>query len=684
MVVVSYLVVNYKMINTEQDFELLRSVVEDQMYEKSEKSLFSFYKSFWTTHDPSDLHVSWVQECVCEHIQAALQRKIRRLILNIPPRCFDENMYVTQANGIKKQGKDIQIGDEVLSFNSDSGDIEPKKVFDVIDSGTKQCVQLTFSNNTTLTCSTEHKIWSGTGKYIQADALKTGDIVWTYTNKHIPTQIKVTDLKQIGERKCMDLTVEGNHNFYCNDILVSNSGKTTMALSGAVWNWIHVPHEKYWFLSHSARLYTPNILTCRRMMTHPRFKRWIPERFAFTKDQNTKNKIENNHNGYLLGGSPTSTALGIGYTVAMLDDILDSEQSNNPVAVENVNNFYTNTFLNRSNDVNNDVIIILMQRLAENDITDYVNRKYGEQGWFNLVLPARYDPHRIFFSPIGFNDKRTLPGELLDEARLPGHFLLQQEKNPIIYNTRYQQDPGANGAGNFVQREWIKKTPHLPPVFDYVVIVWDLSFNDKAQNSFTVGSVLGVYQGKKYLFDMFRGMHDVIGQLEGVKLLHEKLPKAGIYIEARANANAVVTLLKDTVPDINLLEPKLYGGSKEQRLASVLPVFHDPGLYLYDPSLVSDPLNMPYVPHESYNVDEIVQEIVTFPLGRNKDIVDTVAYGLAILSHEHMSNTAVITKGVPLKFDETDYVRQSIDDPYTIFEDGCIATRADIMEMWDV
>jgi hypothetical protein len=542
-------------LDTDKDFAELEKVMLEKMYLLSEQNLYQFYKSFWGTHDASKHHTGWVQECICEHIQAAMERKIRRLVINVPPR----------------------------------------------------------------------------------------------------------------------------------------SGKTTMVISGVVHNWLRRPSEQYWFLSHSARLYVQNILLCRRIMAHPKFNtRWMnPDndhyKFSFTDDQNTKTKIENTASGYIQGGSPTSTSLGMGYTVSVFDDIMDSEESSKDATVEKINSFYTGTFLNRSNNVNDDVIIINMQRLRQGDLTDYVNENYGEEGWFNLVLPARFDKARIFVSPIGFNDKRTQQGELLDPVRLPDSFLKTQEKDRIIYNTRYQQDPTGSKVGTVIKSEWLHHTPTLPSYFEKVVTIWDLSFDDQKGSSFTVGLTGGIYRKKIYLFDMFRNQVDIIKQVAAIEEMHVKLPESEICIENRANGSAAKTLLSDRIPNIRHLNPSVYGGSKENRVLSVLPYIHQHGLYIYSPAMLTEPVPNKYIPLNTYDPGVIEDELVGFPLVRTDDIVDTTAYLVAVLSHEVMTEEIVITKGVPIKLHDGDYVMKGFasnepSNPYDLFGEG-IPTRADIRDL---
>jgi predicted phage terminase large subunit-like protein len=391
-------------------------------------------------------------------------------------------------------------------------------------------------------------------------------------------------------------------------------------------------------------------------MEHPLYKdRWIDRtsehyRFGLSKDVNTKTKVENDQGGYILGGSPTSGALGMGYSVAFLDDVLDSEQANSPDAVNKVNNWYTQTFLNRSNDVQNDVQIIFMQRLHQNDIINYVNTKYGDQGWFNLVLPAKYDPKRIFFSPIGFNDPRTMKNELLDPVRLPDSFLQAQAKNQLIYNTRYQQDPVGDGEGNLIQKEWLKEVDVIPNTYDQMMTVWDLSFGDEPKSSYSVGLVLGTKGDDYYVIDMIRERMAVPEQVDAIRKLRDKYPQSQIGIEKRANGNAAISLLQREITNIYAFQPRLYGGSKEQRLSAILPYLRDGHFHIFSPFTVDIRVE------STYDAKEIIDELKAFPLGTNNDIVDCLAYGIQWLAQNGRESTAIITGGKQIIIPELDKV----------------------------
>jgi predicted phage terminase large subunit-like protein len=505
------------------------------MYEKAEQKLYKFFASFWNTFDPSPLVDNWSIQCMCEHVQAALERDIRRLIINISPR---------------------------------------------------------------------------------------------------------------------------------------SSKSTVSSISSPAWWHIDHPYEKFWLVSHTQKLFTQNIVYARRILDHPLYReRWCDPkledhyRFTLSTDVNTKTRIENNQGGYILGGSPSSGALGMGYSVAILDDILDSEESNNPEMVQGVNNWFTQTFLNRSNDVRSDVVIIVMQRLASGDLTDYVMEKYGDQGWFLLNIPAKYDPDRTFISPIGFNDPRTKRNQLMDPNRLPEDFLAVQAKDPLIYNTRYQQNPDAESDGNLIKAEWVQETSTKPTSFSSMITVWDLAFTDEPTSTYTVGLVLGKSDGKYYLIDMYRDRIDAPAQKDAILKMRQKYPRSIVGIEKRANGHAVMSMLQRDITNIYAFEPRLFGGSKEQRLSAVLPLFRDKQVYIYSPFEVDATIE------QTYSADVIKKELKAFPLAKHDDIVDCTAYGLAYLAQKGQESTAIVTQGQRIRLGDEDYDLPNRKSSSELFED---------------
>lgn len=149
--------------------------------------------------------------------------------------CFVAGTEITLEGGSKKNIEDIQIGDEVLSYNETSNLVEPKKVIDLKQPVHSDLVKYHFSNDTTLTCTHDHPIYVdglelaslkpeltneryNLGR--EVSQIKIGDTVRLSINSY--TAIKEIEVLPEVDTQTYIFTVEDNHNFYANGILVHN------------------------------------------------------------------------------------------------------------------------------------------------------------------------------------------------------------------------------------------------------------------------------------------------------------------------------------------------------------------------------------------------------------------------------------------------------------------------------
>jgi intein/homing endonuclease len=149
--------------------------------------------------------------------------------------CFVAGTQITLEGGSKKNIEDIVIGDEVLSFNEASKLIEPKKVVELKQPVHNDLVRYHLSNSTTLTCTFDHPIYVDAMELAsykpeltnqrynlgrEVSQIKVGDMVRLSTYGH--TAIKEIEVLPEEDTQTYIFTVEDNHNFYANDILVHN------------------------------------------------------------------------------------------------------------------------------------------------------------------------------------------------------------------------------------------------------------------------------------------------------------------------------------------------------------------------------------------------------------------------------------------------------------------------------
>lgn len=407
------------------------------------------------------------------------------------------------------------------------------------------------------------------------------------------------------------------------------SGKSRItSICFPAWVWIREPEAKFITVSHSQSLSSNFSRDARSLIQSAWYSyKWMGpgKNYDIRKDSNTVMRIDNTIGGYRLAATPRQNILGHGFTYCIADDILDGRQADNFNEKQYTNvTFFDGVLRNRSNDPDKDKIIIVQQRLAEDDLPGHVLEKEKDQ-WFVLDLPAEYDGQR-FTSPIGFNDKRTKNGELLIPDRLSKQFLLSQKNiNPLKYRTLYQQDPQP-AEGNLLKKEWLKFYTEIQALdsFDGLLLSCDLTFGDMGE-SHNVIQLWGLKdKNHYYILEEQRGKWDFPQQLAAIDILYQKYITKGlskILIEEKANGSAIISSLKERIPMIQGFDPKqfkLNSNNKVERLQSTLGIFIEGRVHVPDYILNS---RCPWS-------EEFKQEILTFPLAKSDDRVDAMTQAL--------------------------------------------------------
>jgi len=102
-----------------------------------------------------------------------------------------------------------------------------------------------------------------------------------------------------------------------------------------------------------------------------------------------------------MGGSRYATSVGgtltgRGADLIIIDDPLKAEDANSELARKRVIDWYGGTLVSRLNDKENGPIVVVMQRLHQDDLAGHLIRQSG--GWHFLELPAKPSPMRRFRS----------------------------------------------------------------------------------------------------------------------------------------------------------------------------------------------------------------------------------------------------------------------------------------------
>lgn len=254
--------------------------------------------------------------------------------------------------------------------------------------------------------------------------------------------------------------------------------------------------------SHEAGLATRDSMMMRRLVTSEWYQKLWP--IQLVGDQNQKTYFQNSSMGWRQACAVGSMTGRRGDRV-IWDDPHSVEDSHSQAAMDEAARVFRETLPTRLNNPDSSAIIIVMQRLAENDISGIILD--NDFGYEHLMLPMEYEPKRHCSTKIGFNDPRTIEGELLFPARFPRHVV---DRDRAIMGTKaaegqFQQRPSPRG-GELIKSEWFKRYSMLPAI-EYRIIYADTAQKTKEHNDYSVFECWGKAKDGSgiYLIDMIRG-----------------------------------------------------------------------------------------------------------------------------------------------------------------------------------
>lgn len=221
-----------------------------------------------------------------------------------------------------------------------------------------------------------------------------------------------------------------------------------------VWCWIHDPYSRWLCASHSLDLAIRDNKYRRDLIESEWFQSLYGSLFTLSSSQNVKSFFENDTRGYMMSVAVRSSGTGKRCDASIIDD------ANNAMAgladIEATKEWWSKTWMSRLNDQENGPMIIVGQRLSEDDLIGHI-LKLGD---FELVnLPEEYEPARESRScltdiyPDGKYDKRTVEGDLLWPEKFPREVLdkLKRELGPLHFSAQFQQSPIP--AGGYIYKE---------------------------------------------------------------------------------------------------------------------------------------------------------------------------------------------------------------------------------------
>ena len=208
------------------------------------------------------------------------------------------------------------------------------------------------------------------------------------------------------------------------------------------WEWgpKNKPHLRYVCAAHKVEnLSARDSRRMRLLIT----SEWYQQRWGasvnLAADQNEKLNFQNTAGGFRIATAINSLTGIRGDRV-----IIDDPHSVDSAASEAMRESETTTFLEaiptRLNDPIKSSIVVIMQRLHQEDVSGVIIEK--ELGYDHIMLPMRYDPLRAAPTKLGLEDPRSEESELLFPQRFPKHVVDRDENAMGPYATagQHQQE----------------------------------------------------------------------------------------------------------------------------------------------------------------------------------------------------------------------------------------------------
>jgi len=314
--------------------------------------------------------------------------------------------------------------------------------------------------------------------------------------------------------------------------------------------------------------------------------------------------------GYVAAGVGGSIT-GMGGDLLIVDDpFKNQEDADSKNYRDKVWDWYQSTLYTRIEKGGR--ILVILTRWHEDDLAGRLLASKAEK-WEVVSFPAVAESDEKF--------RKT--GDPLWPEKYGNDSLARIRKavGARVWNALYQQRPAPEDGAVF-KKSWFRMYDQ-PPVFDYMVQSWDMTFSGGENSDYVVGQVWGVKGSGRYLVDQVRGRMDFMKAIAELKKLSTQYPAAKAkYIEDKANGPAVISALKNEIQGLIPVNPK---GSKTSRALAVSPLLEAGNVFLKK--------NADFT-------EELMDEAALFPAGKNDDMVDAMTQALLCTQKRNVPSTS--------------------------------------------
>ena len=311
------------------------------------------------------------------------------------------------------------------------------------------------------------------------------------------------------------------------------------------------------------------------------------------------------------GGSRLATSIGgvitgLGADVIVIDDPLQPDDAMSENRRRAVNDWFDGTLYPRLNDKAKGAIVIIMQRLHEDDLVGHVLEK-GR--WEVLRLPAIAEEDEVHV--VETRHRRDVFSRRAGEALQPGRESLSTLEGIRLttgefrFAAQYQQRPAPAGGG-LIKADWFARfRPAEAPPFDRILQSWDTANKATELADYSVCTTWGLKGPNFYLLNVMRK-----------KLAFPDLRRAVKEQERLYRPEAI--LIEDKASGTQLIQDLIHEGLL--RVTGIRPD-RDKIMRAHAQTAVIEN-GFVHLPDKAHWLSDYLAELTVFPGGRYDDQVE--------------------------------------------------------------
>jgi predicted phage terminase large subunit-like protein len=297
---------------------------------------------------------------------------------------------------------------------------------------------------------------------------------------------------------------------------------------------------------------------CRTLMQSSIYKSTFPGT-RLSSQRPPLQDLQTTKQGFRMATSVGGVLTGFGANFLIIDDALKPQDAFSESARKLANDWFSHTLLTRLNNQKEGRIVLVMQRLHEDDLVGHLLDSFGPNDVRVISFPsvAQEDESFTITSPLeGTRTYTRKRGDLLHPER-EGHAelnRLREQMGPYNFSAQYLQSPTPLDGG-MIKEPWFRRYSEDERHkfrFSHLIQSWDTANKVTELSDYSVCTTWGITvdpeTGERnfYLLDVFRAKLDYPALRQAVLDQRQRFQAWTVMIEDKASGTQ---LIQDLRPD---------------------------------------------------------------------------------------------------------------------------------------